>query len=424
MAAPPTLAPVQTTSIIRLPSTGTITDVANSVPFGIYADLTSDLYSVDFLSGAADQVAFTYMKMAGNVLDIELTADNVYSAYEEAVLEYSYHINLHQAKNVMSDVLGSTTGTFDHDGQFKSGSLSASLSGTFIQLKYPRFNYSYVRRVVDGVATEISLGGNRTEYSATIEAIVNQQDYDLQALLASDPEWSGTIGGKRIEVSKVFYRTPRAAWRFYGYYGGLTTVGNFHNYGQWADDSMYEVIPVWHNKLQAIQYENAIWTRLSHYSYELVNNKLRIYPVPSQVEPKTIHFRFFVDDDAWSEESDQQIGMDGINNVNTLPFTNIPFENINSMGKQWIRDYAFAISLEMLGYVRSKFATIPIPGENVTLNGSALIERGSTEQNRLRDQLKEILDQLTYEALTERDANISQNAEKVQDSIPLPIWVR
>ena len=63
-------------------------------------------------------------------------------------------------------------------------------------------------------------------------------------------------------------------WRFYGYYGGLNTVGNLANYGQFADDSTFEVIPPWHNKLQAMAYEDAIYTRNSHYSYEIKNNKL------------------------------------------------------------------------------------------------------------------------------------------------------
>ncbi len=42
---------------------------------------------------------------------------NVYSAYEEAVLEYSYIVNIHQSKNILHSSLGATTGTFDSDGQ-------------------------------------------------------------------------------------------------------------------------------------------------------------------------------------------------------------------------------------------------------------------------------------------------------------------
>ena len=80
----PTLTPSSQTSAIVLPATGTANDVATAVPFGMYTG------SVDFLTGAATQVAYTYKKLGGDVLDIELTAENIYANFEEAVLEYSY----------------------------------------------------------------------------------------------------------------------------------------------------------------------------------------------------------------------------------------------------------------------------------------------------------------------------------------------
>ena len=58
----------------------------------------------------------------------------------------------------------------------------------------------------------------------------------------------GKVGTKRINITKVYYKTPQAMWRFYGYYGGLNTVGNLSSYGQWTDDSTFEVIPPWQNK--------------------------------------------------------------------------------------------------------------------------------------------------------------------------------
>ncbi len=108
----PTLTPTSKTSAIILPATGTFDDVAAAIPVGVYST------SVDFLSGAAAQVAYTYKKLGGDVLDIELKADNVYANYEEAVLEYSYLLNIHQSKNSLGSALGNTTGSFDHTGQF------------------------------------------------------------------------------------------------------------------------------------------------------------------------------------------------------------------------------------------------------------------------------------------------------------------
>jgi hypothetical protein len=215
-------------------------------------------------------------------------------------------------------------------------------------------------------------------------------------------------------------------WRFYGYYGGLNTVGNLANYGQYSDDSTFQLVPVWQNKAQAMEFEDAIYTRNSHYSFELDNNKLRIFPnavSPGGVTPGNYHFDFRIVEDAWTETSGSASGVDGINNMNTLPFANIPYDNINSIGKQWIRRFALALSKETLGQVRSKYATVPIPGESVTLNGPALISEGREEQSNLRDELKDTLDQLTYQALAAKDSDISDNINNLNKNIPAGVFV-
>ena len=171
-------------------------------------------------------------------------------------------------------------------------------------------------------------------------------------------------------------------------------------------------------------YEDSINTRVSHFSYELKNNKIRLFPSPSTNDAEDkLWVEFTVEKDAWEEYSDKRKNVDGVNNMNTLPFANLPYANINSIGKQWIRRFALAISKEMLGQVRSKFGSIPIPGESVTLNGSDLISQGKGEQDALRDELKGILDELTYAKLAEKDAAIVENASKTQGAVPLPIFV-
>ena len=167
---PTNLSPVSTTSAIVLTSTGSTALVTGSLPFGVYKA------SAEFISGAAAQVAYVYKKLGGDVVDIELTANNVYAAYEEAVLEYSYIINVHQGKNVLSTVLGEATGTFDHKGTRTSGPQSASL-------KYPRFSLGYSRRVGDGAATAGGYGGTTPEYSASFAPVKNVQQYDLQSII-------------------------------------------------------------------------------------------------------------------------------------------------------------------------------------------------------------------------------------------------
>ena len=211
-------------------------------------------------------------------------------------------------------------------------------------------------------------------------------------------------------------------WRFFGYYGGLNVVGNLNYYGQFSDDTTFELIPSWHNKLQAMAYEDHLFTRLSHYSYELHNNKLRLHPVPNGEMPSHMWVQFNVEKDGWKEDDDRKFGAIGINNMNTLPFDNIPFKNINAIGKQWIRMYALALSKEVLGQIRGKFGSIPIPGESVTLNSGDLLNQSKAEQGELKQELKTILDEMTYKALAEKDAAMMEATSKVLEDVPLLIY--
>tara|TARA_B100000963_G_C22624429_1_gene671601 strand:+ start:370 stop:1647 length:1278 start_codon:yes stop_codon:yes gene_type:complete len=420
----PKLNPVSQQSAVVLPATGSTTDVSSACPLGMYTG------SADFLSGASDQVAYTYQKLGGDILDIEVTSGSVYANYEEACLEYSYIVNTHQAKNVLGDVLGQATASFDHNGVIKGGE---ALSGSNIELKYPKFDLRYPKRVGPAVSSYAGFGGTKAFYSASIDLVTNQQDYDLQNLISSsaaesdsDRPYALQVGNKRITIEKVFYKTPQSMWRFFGYYGGLNVVGNgsIYGYGQYTDDSTFEIVPVWQNKMQAMAYEDHIYTRLSHYSYEIKNNKLRLFPQPDAKIIDKLWVEFTIDNEtnSWDDEDGKETGVDGINNMNTIPFGNIPYESINAIGKQWIRRFALALTKETLGQVRSKFASLPIPGEAVNLNGDALLSQAKDEQDKLREELKTTLDEMTYAKIAEQEATLMQSVNNSSKLVPLLIY--
>lgn len=426
----PTLTPASTTSVSRLPVTGTVDNVNSSdnpLPYGVYIDhARSSAALTAFKQGAADQVAYVHKKLGGDVLDVEITEYQVYAAYEEACLEYSYLVNVHQAKNVLGSTLGAGTGSFDNDGELVGGD---TLSGSEVAMKYPKYKFDYALRVGDAVSTEVGIGGTTPIYSASFDAVVGQQDYDLQNIISNSAATESgypffeKVGDKRVTVRKVFYKTPNAMWRFFGYYGGLNTVGNLSYYGQYSDDSTFELIPTWQNKSQAMAFEDSIYTRASHFSYEIKDNNLRIFPKPYTAGPTKYWVEFSVETDPWTEENGRENGAAGVNNMSTLPFENIPYDNINSIGKQWIRRFALALCKEMLGLIRSKFATIPIPNESVTLNGSDLLSQAKDEQGALRDELKTVLDELTYEKLAEKDSNIADSSQNVLKNVPPSVFV-
>ena len=408
----PSLTPSSTTSAIVLTSTGSADLVADTLAIGFYSG------SVAFLSGASAQVAYTYKRLGGDVLDIELKAENVYNHYEEACLEYSYIVNLHQARNTLGSALGGDTGSFDHQGNI-SGTENKSL-------KYPNFLFDYAFRVADSFSTEAVVGGTERIYSASFDRVAEQQDYDLQTIVSesqSGAAWDG-MDNKRIKIRQVYYVSPRQMWRFYGYYGGLNVVGDFYNYGMYADDTTFNVIPVWQNKLQAMAYEDHLYTRTSHYSYEIIDNRLRLYPPPDSVSPEKFWFRFTVQDHDPFATGSYDTGTNGINNLNTLPFENLPFENINSMGQQWIRKFSLALSKETLGQIRGKFGnSVPIPGDNVNLNATELLSQAAAEQTALREELNKQLDETLYAKLAETDKAFIDNTDAIVQKAPMKIFV-
>lgn len=407
----PELTPASTVSAITLPEQGNTDDVTSSLAIGYYT-------SNSFVTGAAAQVAYTYKRLGGDILDIEITAKNVYNNYEEAVLEYSYITNLHQARNALGSALGGPTGSFDHKGDL--------VEGEDIALKYPKFQFDYAFRNADKFSSEAMVGGTEPVYSASFDSISNQQDYDLQHIVSSSQAgspWEG-MNNKRVKIRQLYYISPRQMWRFYGYYGGLNVVGDMSNYGQYADDSTFNVIPPWQNKAQAIAYEDHLYTRTSHYSYEIIDNKLRIYPTPDSVSPSKFWFRFTVGGNDAFEDSNGENGVDGVNNMNTMPMENIAFEKINSIGQQWIRRFALALSKETLGQVRGKFGgNVPIPGDNVTLNASDLLSQAAAEQTALREELNKQLDEMLYVKLAETDKAMVENMDAIVQKVPMNIFV-
>jgi len=325
--------------------------------------------------------------------------------------------------------MGNTTGSFEEDGELSEYSGSDGITGKPL-LKFPRFQLGYATHIGRGAGLHVSIGASQNIYSASFTAVRDQQDYDLQSIIYSasvdggtdGAAFTGSVGKNAITIQQVYYKTPKASWRFFGG-RSVGTVGNLSTYGMYADDSTFQLVPAWQNVLQAYAYEEDMNVRASHYSFQINNNKLRIFPTPNGNEPDKFWVRFRVSEDAFDEDPDRKYGADGVNNMNTLPFPNVPYKNINSIGKQWIRRFALSLCKETLGQVRSKLGSIPIPGQDVTLNGPALLGEAKEEQSSLRDELKAVLDEMVYGKLAEGDAQLQENVNQVLGKIPHGIYV-
>lgn len=382
---------------LSLDLTASFAHVISPTPFGIY-DADSD-----FIAGANGLVTLAERKLGGSILGVELTNRDVYACFEEATFEYSAMINAYHAKSILADILGAQTGTLD--GQ---------------ENKFVRNTLSLAKRESDAYSSEALVGGTRPLYSASIDLKDGQQNYDLNVLLSG----SGVIlDGERAEIREIFHFSPTAAYRFFDTTSAVNYLHNQFSFESFTPETIFYLLPIWEDVLRAQQLEQSHRIRRSNYSYNIVNNVLRLYPVPTRAIK--LHFTYYkqgsTSDDAFASTDDPLVT--GIANLSNVPFGNIGYSSINSMGHQWIRRFAMSLIKETLGRVRRKVNTVPIPNGDLTLDGAELVAEAIQEQLMLKDELRELLESMTYAELAQREAEMADNTQKQISRVPMGIFV-
>ena len=174
-------------------------------------------------------------------------------------------------------------------------------------------------------------------------------------------------------------------------------------------------------RLQAIEFNDQI--RRSQYSFNIINNELSVFPLPT--ENYTLYFEYI-------KKSDRSnpIGKVGttstsgmITDMSNVPYNKIEFNKINDVGRQWIFKYTLALAKEMLGNIRSKYSSIPIPNADVTLNGADLLSQSAEEKSQLMDKLHEHLDQMSKRNLLEKKKEESEFLQEQLNKNPLKIYI-
>jgi hypothetical protein len=382
----------------------TFANTTNPTPFGLYDDDTT------FQSDADKIVTFVKRKLGDDILSVELTKKQIWANFEETLFEYSSVINQYQAKSQLVNFLGFATGSI--------------MSGS--EEKMPRENLEYLSRFAEPYATEAGIGGSYNTITGSIELESNRQDYNIYTELkdgAGNVIFDQQAAGKKskLKIVEVFHYDPQAAYRFFDTTSAINYLNNEFSFESFTPETIFYVLPVFEDILRAGQLDLSNRVRRSNYSYEVVGTNIRMYPMPTgaPTRPKKlwIRVRYFSDplSPAYQDDSIQ-----GVSNLNNIPFGNLIYTRINSIGMQWIRQYCLALCKEQLGLIRSKFGNIPIPGGDLSLNGSDLISQGREDQNSLRDKLKEMLESLTYDKLIEIQSTRAEQIQKQLKYVPVP----
>jgi len=389
---------------------------AGKTPFGFFdADTSFQSEADSFAKFAANHVGYP-------IMDVELVDINFYTAFEAAVIEYSNQVNQINIVNNLINTLGVDTGSsFLTDDGF---------TGALV-----KGNLNYISELSKAYGTEADSGGDVKWYTASIDVQDGHQTYSIRKAVSASLgiEVENTDG---IEIRRVLHNTPPAIVRYFDPFVG-TGLGSQQlldafDFGGFSPSVNFMMMPLHMDlfRIQTIEFNDRI--RKSAFSFEIHGDDLKIYPVPGT--QGTISTPFF--DRVWFEfvyEKDKRnsgllFGNSALlNNVVTdasnIPYSYQKYANINDMGRSWIYRYGAAIIKETLGYVRSKYSTVPIPGGDVTLNGGDLVSQGQSEKEALITQLKEFLDKLTKEQmLTRQNAEATQQME-ILGKVPLKIYV-
>ena len=365
-------------------------------PFGFYDN------DARFQTDADKVVQWCAQRLGYPIENIELQDIQFYAAFEEAVTVYGNEVYQWKIRENYLSMEGSATGS-----ALNNQVLTPNLAATI--------------RIASTYGSEAGTGGSVTYYTGSLPVSANRQNYDLTAWAAAS---ASLQPGDSIEVKTIFQKTPPAIVRYFDPYAGTGTgiqsLLESFNFGSYSPGINFMLMPLNFDmlKLQAIELNDQV--RKSAYSFDLVNNQLRLFPIPAIDTNLIFHYIKKSDrNQAFISGSAQNL----VTNISNVPYNNPVYSQLNSVGKMWVFQYTLALVKEMLAYVRGKYSTIPIPGSEVTLNQSDLLADARSEKIALLEQLRGTLEDSSRTKQLEKRSMDENFVNQTLQQVPLPLYI-
>lgn len=387
-----------------------------NTPFGYFdSDTVFQEHADKFASFAANHLGYP-------VLNVELQDVNFYTAFESAIIEYSNQVNQVNISNNLLHTLGIQTGS-----QYLQDGLTGKAVGTSL---------SYITKLSKAYGTEADSGGNIEWKKAYIDVEPGVQKYSIRNAVSSSLSMS-LSNTSSIEIKRVLHTTPPAIVRYFDPFVG-TGLGSQQlmdsfDFGGMSPSVNFMMMPIHADllRIQSIEFNDRI--RKSHFTFEIHGDDLIIYPVPTQpggsaAAPffEKVWFEFLFEEEKAADALlfGNTAVLDGVvSDASNIPYNFQQYSTINDMGRAWVLRYGLALAKEMLGRIRGKYSTVPIPNSEVTLNGAELVTEASTEKSELITQLREFLTKMTRESMLERQANENDSTMNVLSKVPVKIYI-
>ena len=374
---------------------GSSTFTPGETPFGFY---DNDLqFQVDIDKFAV----FASRRLGYPIVEIELQDLNFYAAFEEAITTYGNEIYAYQVAENLLTLQGAPTNVAPGNNELVQE------------------NLSNVILLSNQYGTEAGVGGTVSWYTGSLTLTPGVQNYDMKSWATSQNIQGG------IEIKRIFYENTPAITRYFDPYAGagagMMSLMDSMGFGGYSPAMNFMLMPLSYDlqKFQMIEFNDQI--RKSQYSFELVNNMLRLFPIPNG-GVDTLRFEYILLSDR-NQPYVERNGQSIITNASNVPYTNPTYTTINSIGRQWVFEYGLAIVKEILGYVRGKYSTIPIPGSEVTLNQGDLISAATTEKQALIERLRAYLDTTSRKVLLENKSLEAEYQNKTIAQVPMTIFI-
>ena len=377
----------------------------NAVPFGFYNSQS------DFTTDAVKVAKFCAARLGYPLVDIELQSSSFFTAFEEAVTIYGNELYAYTIRDNQLTLNGITTGS--------------SLNQALIT---PSFEPIVV--LTEQYGEEAGSGGNVPYYSGSFILTSSVQDYSFSTFMTA----SGLTGSQYnlgLEVKRVFYENPVPASAQYldpysGFgFGGAIAAG-IAGLGGFGGGTGYLMMPLSYDiqVIQAIEMNQTV--RWNNNSFEIKNDKLRIFPIPwfgdgADNYETRVWFEYILRNERVN--SSVQQAPTQVTNVSNTPYNNPNYNFINSVGRQWIFEYTLALSKEMLGYVRGKYSSIPIPNAEVNLNQGDLLSAATAEKSQLIERLRAYFDETSRQSLLNRRAAEAESKMIELQQVPYTIYI-
>lgn len=381
--------------------------------FGTTAQTLSLSADLGSLSGEGGEIVkWVRYKMGEPKITSTLSNLQIFSMFEEANMKYSAIINQTQGKNWLSNLLG----------------LDRNFSTADYTNKLPYQTIDYLKRLTEFYGTEVQAGGVQNVRRAYVTINSSNHDYSLLNDFVDNSSGSSlsayisSVSASKVEVRKLWHSQPTSIYRYYDPYSSTNTLSQEFDYESFNMETSFYIFPLWADVLRANMLESSDTVRRSNYTYQIVGDRVRILPKPGSSLKIWMEYTVAMDpfnpDFKVADIGDPSIT--GISNISQIPYKNITYNEINSAGRMWIREYTFALCAEIEGKIRRKFSSIPIPNGETTLDGDVMVSEAIEMKRELIENLKEDLQTTSNLEMMRSDAETAQFIQEQLAFVPLP----